>query len=106
MRDNAFKWLTTNFNADYAPENDSEELTPVEKGPHPKLRKAYYIQDTFVPTVRVSPPKEKRCKRATSPGPQWGHDFTIYNVPSRVFFACPQVRGKYGTMLYWSCHRT
>jgi len=39
MRDNAFKWLTTNYNADYAPENDSEELTPVEKGPTPKLRK-------------------------------------------------------------------
>jgi hypothetical protein len=39
MRDNAFKWLTTNYNADYAPENDCEELAIVEKGPPPKLRK-------------------------------------------------------------------
>ena len=38
MQDNAFKWLTTNYTADYAPENDSEELNPVEKGPPPKLR--------------------------------------------------------------------
>jgi hypothetical protein len=38
MRDNAFKWLTANYNADYVPENDGEELTLVEKGPSPKLR--------------------------------------------------------------------
>jgi hypothetical protein len=38
MRDDAFKWLASNYNADYAPENDSEEPTPVEKGPPPKLR--------------------------------------------------------------------
>ncbi len=39
MRDNAFKWLTTNYNADYAPDTYSEELTPFKKGPPPKLRK-------------------------------------------------------------------
>ncbi len=39
MRDNAFKWLTSNYNADYAPDNASEEPTPVEKGPPPKVRK-------------------------------------------------------------------
>ena len=39
IRDIALKWLTTNYNADYAPENDSEELTQVEKGPPPKLLK-------------------------------------------------------------------
>jgi len=39
MRDNAFKWSTTNYIADYAPEKYSEELTPVEKRSPPKLRK-------------------------------------------------------------------
>jgi len=43
----------------------------------------------FVPTVRVSPRKEKRCKRATSLGPQWGHDFTISIVPSESFYCVP-----------------
>ena len=47
--------------------------------------KAYYIKDMFAPFVRVSPRKEKLCKRATSPSPQWGHDFTIYSVPFGEF---------------------
>ncbi len=45
-RDYTFKWLTTNYNADYAPENDSEEITPVEKRPPPKLRK--FASDMFL----------------------------------------------------------
>ena len=69
--------------------------------------KAYSIEDIFVPSVRVSPPKEKRCKRATSPGPQWGHDFTLYRRPlRRVFIVSPctvQVQYRYGTVLFCSC---
>ncbi len=38
MRDNAFKWLTANYNADYAPEN-GEEPIPDDKEPTPKVRK-------------------------------------------------------------------
>ncbi len=38
MRDNAFKWLTTNYNADYAPAN-GEEPIPDDKEPVPKVRK-------------------------------------------------------------------
>ncbi len=39
MRDNAIQWLTSIYNADYAPENASENPTTVEKGPPPKVRK-------------------------------------------------------------------
>ena len=39
MRENAFKWLTANYNADYAPENDTDEPVIVGKGPPPKVRK-------------------------------------------------------------------
>ena len=38
MRDNAYKWLTANYNGDYAPDN-SDEPIPVDKGPAPKVRK-------------------------------------------------------------------
>ncbi len=38
MRDNTFKWLTTNYNAVYAPDNDDEAIL-VEIEPPPKVRK-------------------------------------------------------------------
>ena len=38
MRDNAFKWLKANYNADYAPDNGDEAIR-VEKEPPPKVRK-------------------------------------------------------------------
>ena len=47
----------------------------------------------------MSPRKEKCCKRVTSPGPQWGHDFTIYNVPSESFYYV----SKYGASTVQYC---
>ena len=59
----------------------------------------YSIEDIFFPTVRVSPRKEKRYKRATSLGSQQGHDFTIYSVPSESFYCVP----KYGASTVHYC---
>ncbi len=39
MRDNAFKWLTANYIADYAPANGEEPIPVDNKEPAPKVRK-------------------------------------------------------------------